>query len=69
MPVLALWIPMVVQSISKLAFLPSQKVCKSCVTGLLNMTAATFELSETVPQSYIYQASYKRQTGRLPCRH
>ena len=38
MPVLVLPIPTDVQNISKLAFLPLRKDCKSCVTGLLNIT-------------------------------
>lgn len=32
-----LLIPTIVQSISKIAFLPLQKVCKSCVIGLQNI--------------------------------
>ena len=38
MPVLVLPIPTEVHNISKLAFLPLLKDCKSCVTGLLNIT-------------------------------
>ena len=38
MPVLVLLISTDVQNISKLAFLPLLKDCKSCVTGLLNIT-------------------------------
>ena len=32
----------VVQNISRLAFLPLPKVCKSCVTGLPNITVRMF---------------------------
>ncbi len=42
MPALVLPIPTDVQNINKLAFLPLLKDCKSCVTGLLNITVTTF---------------------------
>lgn len=38
MPVSVSRIPIIVQSISRLAFLPFLKVCISCVSGLLNTT-------------------------------
>ena len=37
LPALVLLIPTPVQNTNKLAFLPFQKDCKSCVTGLLNI--------------------------------
>ena len=41
MPASVLPILTVVQNISKLAFLPLQEDCKSCVTGLQNITVLT----------------------------
>lgn len=42
MPVSVLLIPIIVQSISNLAFLPSLKDCMSCVTGLQNTTVKMY---------------------------
>ena len=42
MPVSVLPIPIIVQSISRLTFLPLPKDSMSCVTGLPNITAKIF---------------------------
>ena len=55
----------IVQNISRLAFLPLLKVCKSCVTGLLNITALTFAWNLLVSIGSQFLMSWSRITSGL----
>ena len=65
MPALVVLIPTNGQSINKLAFLPLQKGCRSCVTGLLNTTVMMFVWNLQVSIGFLFLIFYRRITSGL----
>ena len=57
MPALVLLIPIAVQSISKLPFLPFRKDCKSCATGSQNITVLIFAWNQLASIGFLFLIS------------
>ncbi len=66
LPALVLSILTTVQNISKLAFLPSRKDYKSCVTGLPNMTEPMFAWNLPASIGFRFSISWRRIIFGLP---
>lgn len=65
LPALVLRILTVVQSISKLAFLPFQRDYKSCVTGLQNITVLMSAWNQPASTGFLFLISWRRITSGL----
>ena len=65
MPVSVLLIQIIVQNISRLAFLLLLKVCKSCAIGLPNTTVLMFAWNLPVSIGFLFLISWRRITFGL----
>ena len=68
MPVSVSRIPIIVQSISRLAFLPFLKVCISCVSGLLNttVTMSVWNLPASIGSRFQYLRATQNPGYSIP---